>query len=246
MGRFTAVMTTKQLIAWAYNPAWPFPLFLYDAQISGGPDWIRSEKFEIDAKVEGTLVESEEKVLPSADWQKQLRLMTRSMLADRFKLKVGHQTKELPVYALVQAKSGPKISQVRPMPRCAEVEAATQGSQQSAQCSSNPYYSFGGVFSGLRTLHADSAPFSGFAAVLDSLPELMERAIVDKTGLQGKFTFDLKWQTANLSAGGTSATDSVGPSIFAALQEQLGLRLESATAPVDVIVIEQIETPTEN
>src|SRR5579872_3407918 len=110
-GRFTATnVTAKTLIKFAYNGS-QGGFALRDDQVSGGPSWIDSEKFDIDAKVQDSLVEGQEKTLPFDQWTVQIRLMLQSLLEDRFKLKVSHETRELPVYVLVVGKNGPKLTQ---------------------------------------------------------------------------------------------------------------------------------------
>jgi uncharacterized protein (TIGR03435 family) len=220
-GRFTAVGTAQGLIRWAYS-------IDHDYQIAGGPDWIKAGRFDIEAKVEDSLVESEEKKFSEDQWRDQVRLMVRSLLADRFKLKITHETKELPVYVLVLAKNGPKIAEVK----------------------EDPNWFVSGH--GPGKMQVKSATLKDFVFSLSARPELAGRLVLDKTGLQGRYSFTLEWTPENLTAigsqaaGNAPASDSVGPSLFTALQEQLGLRLESTKARVDTIVIEHIEQPTEN
>jgi bla regulator protein blaR1 len=155
--------------------------------------------------------------------------MARSLLAERFEIKVSHETKGLPVFALVLAKNGPKFAEDNAHPEIGAV-------------------SFGGP----GKLSATSAPFSIFASVLSRMPELEGRLVLDKTGLRGNYTFMLKWTPENLSARGGQSADNVpssdlsGLSLFTALQEQMGLKLESTKVPVDTIVIDHIEQPSTN
>ncbi len=106
--RFNATVTARGLVGMAYRHD---GRSLVSDQISGGPDWIKSELFDIDAKVEDSLVEGEWKTFPFEKKWGQVLLMARSLLADRFKLNVSHETKDLPVFALVLAKNGPKFSE---------------------------------------------------------------------------------------------------------------------------------------
>ena len=104
--RFVAInVTAKFLVTYAYN--------MRDYQVSGGPAWIVSDRFDIVAKVEDSLAQEIPKLLP-AQRQDQMRLLVRSLVADRFKLSVSHETKELPIYALVVAKGGSKLKEVPP------------------------------------------------------------------------------------------------------------------------------------
>lgn len=220
-GRFTAVGTAQGLIRWAYS-------IDHDYQISGGPDWIKSTRFDIEAKIEDSLVEAEEKKLTADQWRDQVRLMVRSLLADRFKLKVTQETKILPVYVLVLATDGPKIAQVK----------------------ADPSWFVSGH--GPGKLEVKSAPMKDFVFSLSMRPELVGRLVLDKTNLQGRYSFTLEWTPENLAAmssrtaSNAPLSNSSGPSLFTALQEQLGLRLESTKASVDTIVVDHIEQPSAN
>ena len=152
-----------------------------------------------------------------------------ALLADRFKLKISHETKELPAYALVLAKSGPKFAEDNAHPEIGGVSAHGPGK-----------------------LSATSSSMSIFTWVLSGMPELGGRFVLDKTGLQRNYTFTLQWTPENLATNGVqsaasmSSSDAAVPSIFTAIQEQLGLRLESVKAPVNTILIKDIEQPSEN
>jgi uncharacterized protein (TIGR03435 family) len=156
----------------------------------------------------------------------QLRLMLQALLKDRFKLTLRHETKDAPVYELVVAKGGSKIQ-----------EATASDRQRMAM--TGP-----GKIIALKTSLAQFAEFLG---------RFTGRPIVDKTGLPGTYTFKLDWTPA-VGEGGlpgpprpdVAPPDSNGPSLFTALQEQLGLRLQSAKGPVESLVIEGAEKPTEN
>lgn len=245
-GRFSATnVLVKSLIAFAYNYHQP-GLTLLNYQILGGPKWINSARFDIDAKVEDSLVEQDEKkMLPQNEWQDQVRLRLQAMLADRFKLKVTQETKELPIYALVVAKHGPKLTKSG-VPRIWRISG--RGPVVHVRR---------GQFTGIALSTGD------LAGLLSYLPEIGGRKVVDKTGLQDRYDFTLKWTPeqgqrfgrprpsgtaggAQSAAGRPAAPDSSGPSIFTALQQQLGLRLKPEKAPVRVLVIDHIEQPTPN
>lgn len=162
-------------------------------------------------------------------------LMLRSLLINRFKLRIEHETKVLPVYELVSAKNGPKI---------AEDKTADQPCRMT----------------GLDPepgIDVKSCDFSTFLGLISIDPELRSRVLVDKTGLDGRYSFKFHWTpkrppgmpmpaTVGQSNHSAASPEPSGPSLFTALREQLGLRLEASTAPVDTIVIEHIEKPTEN
>jgi uncharacterized protein (TIGR03435 family) len=249
-GRFRAGnVTVKGLIAFAYNYHQP-GLSLKDYQILGGPEWISSDKFDIDAKVEESLVEDEEKKLPVNEWWDQVRLMVQSMLSDRFKLKVTRETNELPIYEVVVAKHGAKLTEST-VPRIWRIGGP------------GPEFSIErGLFTGVGLSIGD------LAGLLPSLEEIGGRQVIDQTGLHGRYDFTLKWTpeqghgpggsgagggAGEAGAGGAqsaaekpTATDTSGPSLFAAIQQQLGLRLEPSTGPLEVVLIDHIERPSEN
>ena len=232
-GRFTASgMTAKALIEYAYE--------LKDDQISGGPSWIDSERFDIDAKMEDSRIEALRK-LSQEEQRKQNRQALRSLLADRFHLRVSHQTKEMPVYALEVAKGGPKLSPT-------SVKLPDPGGTNS------PGPPKGALMRmGPGELVVTAAHTWDLAEGLSRLPEIGGRVILDKTGLTGSYDFTLKWTPSQQmfapGAVGPEAPpppDPSAPSIFTAVQEQLGLKLESQKGPVDVLVIDHIEQPSSN
>jgi bla regulator protein blaR1 len=236
-GKFTTRgQTVKEVIEFAYD-------IKSDNQLSGGPSWINSEKYDIEAKEEASVAEKLQK-LPFEEHAKQVRLMVQALLADRFKLKVSHEMKDLPVYALVVAKGGSKLK-------------PTEVSPPAADGTSEPKKQFRGVrMMGPGELSATNIDLSFLADILSGQPEL-GRLVVDQTGLMGNYDWTLKWtpeQSASMfkSADGSHAAadapppDSSGPSIFTALQEQLGLKLEPRKGPVETLVIDSVEKPSEN
>jgi uncharacterized protein (TIGR03435 family) len=211
-GRFIASnQTIKALIEFAYN--------IQAFQLSGGPNWINSEKYDIDAKAEDSIAEGLQK-LSFEQWREQLGLMLQSLLADRFNLKVSHETRELPVYALVIAKNGPTLQVSKPD---GTLSNPTKGSDNRGQ-------------PGMSTSRITDGSMADLAR---GLSHQLGRIVLDQTGLKGKYDFTLQYSH-------DENPDSSGPSIFSALQEQLGLKLESTKGPVDVLVIDHIERPSEN
>jgi uncharacterized protein (TIGR03435 family) len=144
--------------------------------------------------------------------------MAQRLLEERFQLKVHRETRELPIYALVVGKNGPKFK-----PSAAAGEAGvSQGAVQ-----------------GKYRVTAHKMPMFVLASMLENQ---MDRIVLDKTGLEGNFDFQLEWaQDLNANAADVSAS-----SVFPAVQEQLGLKLESAKGPVEVIVIDHAEKASEN
>lgn len=250
-GRLNLVgVPTKMIIEMAYN-------LKSDDQIVGAPSWVNSERFDIDAKEEDSFAQKMRK-LPFDEGQEQVRLLVQSLLADRFKLKVRRETRQLPVFALIVAKNGPKLTESK-LPPPSPIGANTPGPRVRSGV---------GVFPG--KVEATSAPISLLVSLLSRDPDLGGRTVVDETGLKGSYDFTLKWTpefqrggmaggpgpaegsgpggapSENGQAADSTQADASGPSLFTALQEQLGLRLKPAKGPVEVLVIDHIEPPTPN
>jgi uncharacterized protein (TIGR03435 family) len=231
-GRVTITnMTLKELIVIAYRIQ-PF-------QISGGPAWLDSIHYDISAKPEN----------PPKDGE--LPLMIQALLADRFQLTIRRETKELPIYALVVAKKdgklGPGLTESKEggctVPDPTKPPPPPEpGKPRTLGC--------GGMMMSPRGLTATSVPLSNLAP---SLSRLLGRTVIDKTGLTEKFDIHLEWTPDESlamqlppDAPKPPPSDSAGPSLFTALQEQLGLKLESQKGPVEIFVIERVEKPSEN
>jgi uncharacterized protein (TIGR03435 family) len=187
-----------------------------DFYVSGGPGWAGSDTFDIVAKADASATPA------------QMRAMLRTLLAERFKLAVRPETKEATVYQLVVAKEGVKSS----------------GLQESSR-------KIGGIrFLGRGQIEGMGNTLSGLANYLQTL---LDQVVVDKTGLTANYDFKLAWSPDESQAGKPGAqagpangADPGGPSIFTALQEQLGLKLEATKGPVETMVIERVEKPTDN
>ena len=162
--------------------------------------------------IEGRVGSSPSEADPAKDEQRERIERVRDLLADRFRLVSHRETREQPVYALVTAKGGPKF-------------------HESGESNSR-IRMYRGTISG----HAAAI---GLLAL--NLSNALERRVIDKTGLSGKYDFELKW-----APEAVPPADADPPSLFTALSEQLGLRLESQKAPVEVFVIDAVEKPTEN
>jgi uncharacterized protein (TIGR03435 family) len=214
-------------------------------QIVGGPGWMGTDRWDIEARAEeGSTVSLPYLDDPNATDSMRIRL--QSLLEDRFQLKVYHETKELPVYELFIAKSGLKMKLSNDQTPFKIPEPGTAPSVP--QCG-------GGI--GRYQLRLGRGRMEGCAVELgpfaESLSQQVGRTIVDKTGLKGLYNINLQW-TPDLPPQNNSASptetappiDVNGPSIFTALQEQLGLRLESAKGPVEVLVIDSVQKPSEN
>jgi uncharacterized protein (TIGR03435 family) len=202
-------------------------------QISGAPNWVNSETYDIEAKVDGA--DAAELARLSAD---QRKLMLQSFLGERFKLKIHWETKQLPILALVIAKNGPKLQEAKPGDTYPNGIKGPDG---------KPEGHAGPMTWGRGRLTGQGIEI---AALVAPLTQQLGRIVQDKTGIKGKYDVELRW-TDDVTAAmgppdGRAASDSSGPSIFTAIQEQLGLRLDSQRAPVDVLVIDHIERPSAN
>jgi uncharacterized protein (TIGR03435 family) len=219
-------MTLKELIKIAYDLNYGA-----DRQITGGAAWIGSTRFDIEAKEDASLSVEMQK-LSSEERGDRLRQMLRGLLAERFKLQLHHESAELPVYELVMAKSGSKL-----MPSVTQLPSSVDDHPVKPRSSIR--------FAGKGRLEGNDADALMLVTVLSMQPEIGGRLVVDKTGLKGKYDFSLKW-TPDIGAGAEQPAADTGPSLFTALQEELGLKLQSTKAPVDVLAIDHVELPSEN
>jgi uncharacterized protein (TIGR03435 family) len=235
-GRFNATgMTVKFLITIAYN--------VKDYQVSGGPSWVNSERYDIGAKEPDSIAQELEK-LPREQRQQLARSMLQSLLADRFQLKLTRGTKEMPAYALVVAKNGPKLQKAKSVDTPADAPSAPGGHPHGPM-----------IRVGRGEVNGRGVELSFLASVLS---QQLGRQVLDQTGLKGNFDLTLKWtpeQGEGMMPGGPGGgpppdgappPDASGPSIFTALQEQLGLKLEATKAPAEVLDIDHAERPSEN
>jgi uncharacterized protein (TIGR03435 family) len=212
-------------------------------QISGAPAWLNSERYDIEAKIDGSVADDFKKL--TADQRRLERArMLQKLLADRCKLTVHIETRELPVYALVVAKNGPKFQ-----------EAKTGESYPSGIKGPDGIARGGMMRMGRGELTGQGVPLT---FLVSQLSRHLGRTVLDKTGLTGNYDFTLQWtpddgQGPMLKGpdGGQPAAEgappeSSGPSVFTALEEQLGLKLESQKGPVEIVVIDHVEKPSEN
>jgi uncharacterized protein (TIGR03435 family) len=200
--------TLKNLIEYAYD--------VRGFAISGGPAWANSDRFDVDARVGGSL-----------GTPQQIRERLRALLGERFKLAVHTESREQNVYYLVVSKNGPKFHEAKPDSR--------------------------------QMIRRRGASITGEAAgvgmLVLNLANALERPVLDKTGLTGRYDFKLEWSlsadrqpgsVAETGGEAPKASEPSGPALFAALQEQLGLRLEAQKAPAETLVIDHVDRPSEN
>ena len=277
-GRWTASgITVGMLIQQAYD--------VRDYQITGGPSWLNSERYDIEAKADTPNLTKD-----------MTKVLLQSLLAERFNLKFHRETKDLPIYALVVGKGGHKLhlSDIQPDaqkdsqppdPSKPAQAGAVAGGAAGGSVSVGPGGKVvngagggvGGAVSvgpggkvvdreapvrngsmmrmGRGQLSAQMTPVAGIAA---ALAQQLGRPVIDKTELKGSYDFDLKWTPDETQRGpglggmAPPATDSPlpadssSPSIFTAVQEQLGLKLEASKGPVETLVIDHLEKASGN
>jgi uncharacterized protein (TIGR03435 family) len=232
-GRLNApIATAAGLVRWAYRPPAPGPAFYNEYQIVGAPDWFDRDRFAVEAKAEtGSRVVTTEEI----------QEMLRSLLEDRFRLKVHRETRELPMYDLVLAKGGLKMKlsedQTPPDPAPRGRRGTAAGPVRGR--TDIKVAEAGNVFSVTMAGTAVSMP-----VFINTLQEGMDRPIVDKTGIEGLYDFKVTF-TIPPGPNGTPADADIYVSMLSVLQE-LGLKVESTKAPNSVLVIDRIEKPTEN
>ena len=203
-GRYVAsAVTVSFLIQQAYG--------IRDFQIAGAPDWIRTLRWEINAKPEsGAAVDPES-----------IRIMMQALLADRFQLKFARETKEMPVYHLTVGKGGVKLKE-------SDIPGDGSGRAQTMRM-------------GRGQMSLQGAPMTALAT---QLAGQLGRTVIDQTGLGGSYDITLKFSPDSTQQS-TQGSDSDSPTIFTALQD-VGLKLESAKGPVEVLTVERVERPSEN
>ena len=213
----TVNTSVSWLITFAYN--------MHAHQVIGGPGWLGSEKYDVVGR-------PDTRGQPSRD---QMKLMIQKLLADRFQLKFHIEKRELQAYTITVLKTGPKFAMSQADPNSLAFGVG-----------------FGGAPGGGMTLNVRNAPLDSVANALQG--NLLDQPVVNQSGLTGKYDFTLKFtpdasQLPNLGPlppAPAAADLDAPPDIFAAFQQQLGLKLESTKTAVDVMVIEKLERPSDN
>jgi uncharacterized protein (TIGR03435 family) len=187
-----------------------------ESRIVGLPSWAGNTHFNIEATSDPSVDARLKNLAPQAA-SAEKRRMVQALLADRFKLVTHTETRELPVYQLVAAKGGPKLGPLQEK----------------------------GTTINLWRDHVEVQTSNSVATLAEQLSKVTGRDVVDKTGISGRYHLTLKWTPDDSASTGGDSSES-GPSLFTALEEQLGLKLESAKGPVEVLVIDHVEMPTAN
>jgi uncharacterized protein (TIGR03435 family) len=223
------------------------------SQISGAPNWLDSVRFDIVAKV------------PEGATKEQAKVMLQNLLAERFKLTLHRETKELPVYALVVGAKGPKLKDSTPTDTAPAPDSAVRPSLRGMKlgpdgCPDMQQMS-GGRAGAFMIMTPNGECMISKAETMDGLAAQLsngfDRPVIDQTGLKGRYDFKLRYDPSSMPGGRGGPKDAMDPApaadgdstlgIFTALQEQLGLKLEPTKGPVDLLVIDHIQkTPAQN
>lgn len=212
---YTAIgASLRELVREAYG--------VYDEKLHrGGPPWVDSDRFDLEAKVDGNEIPQFSKLS-----FRQRADMLRPLLADRFGLQVHFESKPFPVYDLIVAKGGPRLQPTR-------AAISNEEGMPTASC---------------YVLQNRAGYTQRQDCTVESLNQLLHeatgRSVLDKTGLTGRYDFELRWAPQNVSPNDVS-NESLAD-IFTAVREQLGLKLEPANAPLDVLIIDHVERPSAN
>jgi len=220
-------LTLEQIISNTYN--------VESFQISDAPAWLASDKFDIHGKID-ELTQHQLASLSQDQRNLERVAMMKAVLADHFALRVHTETRTMPTYSLVVAAGGPKLKKAVPGDTYAgglkDFDGRTIGPHMMQ------------IASGKFTVQALPMP-----TIARLLTQQMNRSVFDNTGLQGEYDFVLKWTPDDSQPSalrGAAGSISSGPSIFVAIQDQLGLELQPTTGPVQVLVIDHVEAPKEN
>jgi len=230
--RFSAInMTLRELVSIVYPTEGG--RFRHASQLVGGPGWFNSARFDIIARAEGFRGDTNRPGFTATDTEREsverVRLMVRRLLSERFKLRVHAEKRQMPIYELVMLKIGGHLGP--DMKRSTTDCAAEWKKQGMPDARSLACGSIQGP-RGRMTGHA-----AEIGPLVRDLYDWAGRPVVDRTGLTGRFDFTLNWAPEG-------STDTDAPSIFTALQEQLGLKLQPARGVVEVLVVDSVESPT--
>jgi uncharacterized protein (TIGR03435 family) len=212
---------------------WAFGIQSY--QMMAAPEWFTSERYDIEAKMDPAVADALQK-LNVDDRRIARQHMLQALVLGRLKLTIHRETRELPIYSLVIGKSGSKLQETKPSAPGVPVPRGGV-SVRTSRTGSGPIT--------LTVLHCTNTELAGVF-----VPHV-GRTIIDKTGLTSVYDFTLQFlpddaAVAPAAGSALSAPDPTVPSIFTAIQEQLGLKLESGKGPVEVVVIDHVERPSGN
>ena len=225
-------MPVRPIITFAYQ--------LAQYQLIGGPGWLNTDRYDLVAKMDQDV--SPATIIPGASTPSPMQVALRNLLEERFKLKVHRETRDMDIYALVMARPGGAPGPgLKPTTQdCAAAAAAAR--RGGPPPTGKPGEPFCGIQGGPGRLRFGGLPATSLAAAFSGAAG---RMVVDRTGLTGSWDFELAYA---VEARGADAppVDPNAPSLFTAVQEQLGLKLEPTKGPVEVLVIDSIEKPVED
>ena len=224
-GRYIIMQGTNRFVAKDYTVKMLIAAAynLNAREISGGPDWTDSDHYDILALTPGS-------TRPNRAEQ---MAMLRNLLAERFKLSFHSEEKDFSIYVLEAAKGGPKMG-----------SGDGPGLRPSTAAPTDPPAVISTVYPDRMKLPARNATMGDFVAMLQRA--LLDRPVVDKTGLTGRYDFDLEWAQDETQFGGevpVAPSDAQAPPFFTALEQQLGLRLEATHGPAEALVVDHVERP---
>jgi bla regulator protein BlaR1 len=247
----TMDVTARNLIEQAYRIPWTPGL---NERVVGGPDWVDRDHYDVEARIDQSLVAAFA-TMSNEQRKDQTNLMMQSLLADRFKLRVHFESRELPIYALAVAKGGAKLAAAKELPAVAEQDDLQRPSAVLLPSAEGLRK---GIFVQYRGQEAEmtakGVTLGQLVHWLAGYSEIGGRTVVDQTGLGGTYDFTLRWTRERLTApssqseqsGASPPPEPGSPTLFTSLSEQLGLRLISTKGPVEVLAIDHIEKPSEN
>jgi uncharacterized protein (TIGR03435 family) len=232
---YRASDTTVQRLIWvAYG--------VQEYSLSRIPDWLNSERYDVEAKIDPSMADALSKLSPV-----QLKIaqqqMLQTLLAERFNLKVHRETKDEPVYFLVIGKNGPKLQDAKTGKTSTLLNADGTPAHDAVNIQISPGSDGGQKIQALST---------SMKSLADFLTRQLSRPVLDKTGLTGVYDFTLDWAPDTAPTSSPDARNAVNlpgipsASLFSALQQQLGLKLEPGKGPIEVIVIDHVERPSGN
>jgi uncharacterized protein (TIGR03435 family) len=220
-------LSVKYLIQLAYG--------VQDYRLSGLTDWLDAEHYDIEAKMDPSVADALSK-LPSAQLELSRQQMLQSLLAERFNLKIHRESKEGPVYFLTIGKNGPKLQDAKTDNALAVNADGTPARYRIQIGPESKTYAWS----------------TSMKSLADFLARQVSRPVVDKTGLTGIYDFTLDWvpeappTSSPDAANGVTLPGVPGASLFSALQQQLGLKLDPGKSPIEIIVIDHVERPSGN
>jgi uncharacterized protein (TIGR03435 family) len=217
-------VSARQIVTYAYS--------MQNSRVEGGPDWLDTVRYDITAKASESA--TQDQMLP----------MVRTLLADRFKLVMHIDARDTPIFALVHARPDGRPGPQLRASSTVDCDAARAEQARGAGIAAADGRPICGGRTRAGFIMAGAVSMDELAR---NMSRLVGRAIVNRTGLQGRYDFDLKFTPeGELTAAAADRGPDTMPSLYVALEEQLGLKLEPQRAPVDVVVIDSIQRPVED